>query len=174
MLQCSACFARDLLLSDRLSRGTSYAQPSIIGPLIAVHDQVGLVLAQMGSALPPSVPKDTFMRSDRWWQAISVSSELVVRRLLSLLGIETDPRFQSLADRIDSRQKVDETVAHWASDRAQEQILRELAGADIASAPVCTVRGPSNPACELGRWRPEDRGNIGSLCSPLSRVIRAP
>jgi crotonobetainyl-CoA:carnitine CoA-transferase CaiB-like acyl-CoA transferase len=95
---------------------------------------------RLGSGIPYSVPRGTYKTADNRWVAISTSAESVAHRLLELLGLGNDPRFQTFASRAEHRDELDAAVAHWIGARRYDEVMRAFEDAHAAIAPVYTMR----------------------------------
>jgi crotonobetainyl-CoA:carnitine CoA-transferase CaiB-like acyl-CoA transferase len=95
---------------------------------------------RLGSGIPYSVPRGTYKTADNKWVAISTSAESVAHRVLELLGLETDPRFQTFASRAAHREELDEAVAAWIGARPEAEVLAAFEAAQAAIAPVYSMR----------------------------------
>ena len=62
---------------------------------------------RLGSGIPYSVPRGTYQCADGHWVAVSTSAESVAKRVLELVGVGHDPRFESFASRAEHREELD-------------------------------------------------------------------
>jgi crotonobetainyl-CoA:carnitine CoA-transferase CaiB-like acyl-CoA transferase len=95
---------------------------------------------RLGSGIPYSVPRGTYKTADNKWVAISTSAESVAHRVLELLGLGDDPRFQTFADRAAHRDALDAAVAQWIGERPEVDVLAAFEAAEAAIAPVYSMR----------------------------------
>ena len=95
---------------------------------------------RLGSGIPYSVPRGTYKTADNKWVAISTSAESVAHRVLELLGLGDDPRFQTFADRAAHRDALDAAVAQWIGERPEVDVLAAFESAEAAIAPVYSMR----------------------------------
>jgi crotonobetainyl-CoA:carnitine CoA-transferase CaiB-like acyl-CoA transferase len=95
---------------------------------------------RLGSGIPYSVPRGTYKTADNKWVAISTSAESVAHRVLELLGIGGDPRFQTFASRASHREELDAAVAAWIGARPEAEVLAGFEEAQAAIAPVYSMR----------------------------------
>jgi crotonobetainyl-CoA:carnitine CoA-transferase CaiB-like acyl-CoA transferase len=95
---------------------------------------------RLGSGIPYSVPRGTYRCADGHWVAVSTSAESVAKRVLDLLGVAHDARFESFASRAAHREELDEVVATWIGARSQAEVLAAFEAAQAAIAPVYTMR----------------------------------
>jgi len=112
-----------------------------MGPLVSAFAHLGYLQPRLGSGIPYSVPRGTYLCRDGRWVAISSSADSVARRVLALIGHEDDSRFVTFADRLEHRDELEEIMAAWVSDRDREDVLREFERTDAAVAPVLDMAG---------------------------------
>ncbi|MEZ5179774.1 MAG: CoA transferase [Acidimicrobiales bacterium] len=110
-----------------------------MGPLMSLWALRAELQPRLGSGIPYSVPRGTYRCADGRWVAISTSAESVAVRVLELVGLGDDPRFEGFAGRIAHRDEVDATVAAWCAARPLATVLAEFEAAQAAAAPVYTM-----------------------------------
>ncbi len=111
----------------------------LMGPLMSLWELRGELQPRLGSGIPYSVPRGTYRCADGGWVAISTSAESVAVRVLDLVGLGGDARFEGFAGRIEHRDEVDATVAAWCAARPLATVLAEFEAAQAAAAPVYTM-----------------------------------
>ena len=111
----------------------------IMGPLISAWHTEGYLQPRLGSGIAYSVPRGTYQASDGGWIAISTSSDSVAQRVMEIIGVADDERFQTFDGRIQNREKVDKLMAEWGSQRTLTQALEAFETAEAAAAPVLDV-----------------------------------
>jgi crotonobetainyl-CoA:carnitine CoA-transferase CaiB-like acyl-CoA transferase len=111
----------------------------LMGPLIAAFVDQGYLQPRLGSGIPYSVPRGTYLSADGRWVAISATAQPVARRVLELLGVEDDPRFQDQRSRIANRRVMDDLMQQWIGARSSAEVLAEFERIDAAAALVYTV-----------------------------------
>src|SRR3954451_13297227 len=94
---------------------------------------------RLGSGIPYSVPRGTYRSADGHWVAISTSAESVAHRVLTLLGVEGDPRFTTFESRAQHRDELDAVVSAWVGARSASDVLAAFQDAEAAIAPVYTM-----------------------------------
>ena len=95
---------------------------------------------RLGSGIPYSVPRGTYQCADGHWVAVSTSAESVAKRVLELVGVGHDPRFETFASRAEHREELDRVVGAWIGARPQAEVLAAFEAAQAAIAPVYTMR----------------------------------
>ncbi len=111
----------------------------MMGPLIGAYRMFGYQQQRMGSSLPYTVPRGTFLTGDGHWVAISTSAESVAQRVLTLIGLGDDERFASFDGRVQHRDAIDACLTAWISARTQAEVLAAFEEAHAAIAPVLTI-----------------------------------
>jgi crotonobetainyl-CoA:carnitine CoA-transferase CaiB-like acyl-CoA transferase len=106
-------------------------------PSAAAH--LGYEQPRLGSGIPYSVPRGTYQCADGRWVAISTSAESVAHRVLSLLGVEGDPRFATFESRAAHRDELDAIVQTWVGARPSNEVMDAFERAEAAIAPVYTM-----------------------------------
>ena len=111
----------------------------MMGPLMSLWELRGELQPRLGSGIPYSVPRGTYRCADGGWVAISTSAESVAVRVLDLVGLGGDPRFEGFAGRVGHRDEIDARGAEWCAARALASVLAEFEAAHAAAAPVYTM-----------------------------------
>ena len=111
----------------------------LMGPLMSAYLLTGYLQPRAGSAIPYSVPRGTFRCRDGTWVAISTSADSVAARVMTLLGLDHDPRFNTFAGRVEHRDELDAAVAAWIGARPVQDVLAAFEAAEAAIAPVMTM-----------------------------------
>ena len=144
----------------------------IMGPLISAWHTEGYLQPRLGSGIAYSVPRGTYQASDGGWIAISTSSDSVAQRVMEIIGVADDERFQTFDGRIQNREKVDKLMAEWVSQRTLTQALEAFETAEAAAAPVLDVgQLSSDPHVASRGALVEDNGLVmQGLVASLSRT----
>ena len=111
----------------------------VMGPLISAWHTEGYLQPRLGSGIAYSVPRGTYQASDGEWIAVSTSSDSVASRVMELIGVADDERFQTFEGRISNREEVDRLMAEWISQRTLSEALEAFDAAEAAAAPVLNV-----------------------------------
>jgi crotonobetainyl-CoA:carnitine CoA-transferase CaiB-like acyl-CoA transferase len=111
----------------------------LMGPLISAYLLCGYLQPRAGSAIPYSVPRGTYRCRDGTWVAISSSAESVAARVMALLGVDHDRRFDTFAGRVEHREELDAVVAEWIGARSLDEVMAAFSAAEAAIAPVMTM-----------------------------------
>ncbi|HSB87997.1 MAG TPA: CoA transferase [Ilumatobacteraceae bacterium] len=111
----------------------------LMGPLISLYELTGEMQQRLGSGLPYSVPRGTYRCRDGAWVGLSTSSDSVARRVMKLLGVGDDPRFDTFAGRMANREALEAVTAAWCADRTQTEVLDAFTAAEAAIGPVMSM-----------------------------------
>ncbi len=111
----------------------------LMGPLAAAHRSEGFEQGRMGSNLPYSVPRGTYRTSDGRWIAVSASADSVAVRVMELLGLDGDDRFDSFDGRVDHRDIIESRMIDFVAARTVDEVLTAFEEANAAAAPVLSV-----------------------------------
>lgn len=111
----------------------------LMGPLIPAGAHLNYQQPRLGSGLPWTVPRGTYQCSDGRWIALSASADTVAARLLDVMGLGRDERYQTFAQRMTNRASLEEYVTKWVGARSSTEALKLLADVDAAVAPVYTM-----------------------------------
>jgi crotonobetainyl-CoA:carnitine CoA-transferase CaiB-like acyl-CoA transferase len=111
----------------------------IMGPLPAAWAQLGYLQPRLGSGLPFTVPRGTYRCADGVWVALSASAESVAGRVLGLLGLGGDSRFQTFQGRFENREALEEHTRTWIAGRESSDVITRFEQVDAAITPVYTM-----------------------------------
>jgi len=111
----------------------------IMGPLISAWHTERYLQPRLGSGIAYSVPRGTYQASDGGWIAVSTSSDAIAQRVMKLIGVADDERFQTFDGRIANREEVDRLMAEWIGKRTLSEALESFESAEAAAAPVLNV-----------------------------------
>jgi crotonobetainyl-CoA:carnitine CoA-transferase CaiB-like acyl-CoA transferase len=110
-----------------------------MGPLVSLFGVTGQEQPRLGSGIPYSVPRGTYLTADGKWVAISTSAESVAGRVMELIGLDGDERFTGFAGRVAHREEIDAVMAAWVAERELDEVLRIFEEAHAAAAPVYSM-----------------------------------
>ena len=144
----------------------------IMGPLISAWHTEGYLQPRLGSGIAYSVPRGTYQASDGGWIAVSTSSDALARRVMELIGVGDDERFQTFDGRIANREEVDRLMAEWVRQRTLSEALESFEAAEAAAAPVLDVGELSSDhhVAERGSLIEVDGIVMQSLIAQLSKT----
>lgn len=111
----------------------------LMGPLISLYELTGEMQQRLGSGLPYSVPRGTYRCKDAAWVGLSTSSDSVARRVMKLLGVGDDPRFETFSGRTANREALEAVTAAWCAERTQAEVIDAFTAAEAAIGPVMSM-----------------------------------
>ena len=144
----------------------------VMGPLVSAWHTEGYLQPRLGSGIAYSVPRGTYQASDGGWIAVSTSSDSVAQRVMELIGVANDERFQTFDGRIANRDEVDNLMAQWVKQRTTIEALESFEAAQAAAAPVMDVGQISSDPhiAERGALIKVDGLIMQALIAQLSRT----
>lgn len=144
----------------------------VMGPLVSAWHTEGYLQPRLGSGIAYSVPRGTYQASDGGWIAVSTSSDSVAQRVMELIGVADDERFQTFDGRIANRDEVDNLMAQWVKQRTTTEALESFEAAQAAAAPVMDVGQISSDPhiAERGALIKVDGLIMQALIAQLSRT----
>jgi crotonobetainyl-CoA:carnitine CoA-transferase CaiB-like acyl-CoA transferase len=107
-----------------------------MGPLIGLYRLSGEQQERLGSGLPYSVPRGTYLCADGQWVGLSTSSDSVGVRVAQLLGVGDDPRFATFAGRSAHREELESIMRDWCANHTRADAIAEFGAAHAAIGPV--------------------------------------
>jgi formyl-CoA transferase len=123
-----------------------YIDTSIVEPLFAIMGEYTVdysvknyVHERKGNRSPHTAPRNTYQTKDDRWVAISGSAESIAQRVLHIVGGEemaNDPRFQTMKDRLEHVEELDERIQAWMGERTRDEVIDVFEEHDAAAAPV--------------------------------------
>jgi crotonobetainyl-CoA:carnitine CoA-transferase CaiB-like acyl-CoA transferase len=107
---------------------------NVLGNLIAIGEEP----ARHGNAHPNIVPYEVFVCADGHL-AIAVGNDQQFARLVSALGLPSDERFATNAERLEHRAELIPILAGAIADRRRDELVAALIEADVPAGPVNRV-----------------------------------
>ena len=107
-----------------------------MGPLPGAYATSGYLQPRLGSGIPYSVPRGTWVCADGHWVAVSTSAASVAERVMELIGFGDRTDLQTFNGRIAARDEIDARMAEFCSARTLEAVLAAFDQAQAAAAPV--------------------------------------
>ncbi|MFZ9231042.1 MAG: CaiB/BaiF CoA transferase family protein [Ilumatobacteraceae bacterium] len=108
----------------------------VMGPVASLFALTGELQPRLGSGLPYTVPRGTYQCADGSWVGISASSDSVAMRVMGILGVADDPRFQSFDGRTANRDEIEAAMRRYCSTRTRDEVISEFEKAEAAIGPV--------------------------------------
>ncbi|MVA98356.1 CoA transferase [Nitratireductor sp. CAU 1489] len=101
----------------------------IIESVVVRYDQTGRGKPLLGNQMEEDVPRNVYATADGGAIAISCGSQGIYEGLANAMGrpdLVTDPRFLSMALRVENREVIDSEVAAWVATQATDAVLDKL------------------------------------------------
>jgi crotonobetainyl-CoA:carnitine CoA-transferase CaiB-like acyl-CoA transferase len=101
----------------------------IIESVVVRFDQTGLRKPRLGNQMEEDVPRNVYATADGGYIAISCGSERIFENLLMAMDrmdLRADPRFTSMAARVENRGAIDDVVAAWMRQQTTADALLQL------------------------------------------------
>ena len=111
----------------------------IMGPVIGAYRQSGYLQPRLGSGIPYTVPRGTYLCSDGEWVTVSTSADSVAARVMTLIGAGDDERFRTFSGRVEHRDELEARMAAWVAERTRAEVIDEFGRAEAAIAPVLSM-----------------------------------
>ena len=111
----------------------------IMGPVASLFALTGELQPRLGSGLPYTVPRGTYLCADGLWVGISTSSDSVAQRVMSLLGVGDDQRFKSFDGRAAHRDELETLMREWCAQRTRAEVVQLFEAAEAAIGPVMNM-----------------------------------
>lgn len=114
---------------------------SLLEGALPEYASCGLVRQPSGSAMPTSVPSDTYRARDGWL-VIAGNSDAIYRRLCDIIGrpdMAQDPRLTTNAGRLAHRAEVDAAIAAWVETMSAAEAERVLNAASVPATRAFTI-----------------------------------
>ncbi len=108
----------------------------MMGPLVSLYGLTGEQQPRLGAGLPYTVPRGTYRCSDGRWIAVSTSSDSVAARVMTVLGVGDDTRFDTFEGRTAHRLELEDIMTSWCARRTQVEVLAAFTEAEAAIGPV--------------------------------------
>lgn len=108
----------------------------MMGPLASLYAVTGEQQPRLGAGLPYTVPRGTYRCADGRWVAVSSSSDTVAARVMDVLGVGDDRRFDTFAGRTEHRDELEQIMVDWCRGRTQADVMAAFTAAEAAIGPV--------------------------------------
>jgi formyl-CoA transferase len=115
----------------------------VLGDHVIEYDRKEIDHRRSGNRSTRTAPRNTYRTKDDRWVAISGSSQSIADRILRIVGGEdlaTDPRFETMEDRLEHVEELDRIIADWMAERTREEIVERFEEHEAAIGPVYNMR----------------------------------
>jgi crotonobetainyl-CoA:carnitine CoA-transferase CaiB-like acyl-CoA transferase len=154
---------------------------SLVGPIAAVYDTLGVVPGRIGNRIVYSAPRGAFRTRDGRWVAISGTSQSVAGRILTAIGradLLEDPRFATNQARLANVDELDRVIEAWFAERDLDEVLAVMEEHHAAAAPILDAAGivadPHYLARETLQRLPDDELGSVLLAKPHPAFSETP
>ena len=114
----------------------------ILDNLASVYDKLGYVRERIGTGTTHLVPHNHYPTKDGQWVAIACTSDRIFQRLAKAMGREelaTDPRYQTVAKRVEQRDEVDGMVSAWTGSLDRSELVSLLDSEEVPVSPINSI-----------------------------------
>lgn len=111
----------------------------IVESVVVRFDQTGRLKPRLGNQMEEDVPRNVYATADGGHVAISCGSERIFENLLKAMGridLRADPRFASMAARVENRDAIDAVVAAWIGEQATADALAVLERNEVVAGRI--------------------------------------
>lgn len=125
----------DLSLYEAILRTIEY--------LVIEHDQLGAVRERGGNLSQYVAPSNVYRTRDGHWVSLTTSTQTIWERFVRAIDradLLDDPRTRRPEDRLGVRAMLDALVQEWVGIRTLDEVNTILGPADVAYAPVNSIR----------------------------------
>lgn len=108
---------------------------------VIVCDQLGIVPRRCGNRLPiaPAAVINTYQSSEGEWITVTSATQRSVLNVVRLLGLPEE-RFATVQEQREGSDELDEALRHWVGQRTTEEVLSELAEAEVVASRILSVK----------------------------------
>ncbi len=142
----SALWQRDRVGGDKRARSLDVALTesvlSMMEGMLPEYGVLGTVKEPTGSRIATAAPTSAYAASDGKWVLIAANSEPLFGRLSKTMdqpGLAEDPRFTGNQARVENVEELDKIIGAWTATFTADDLLAQLADADIPSSLVYTA-----------------------------------
>lgn len=98
----------------------------LLGDHVIEYGQKSTDHKRSGNRSSRTAPRNTYQTKDDRWVAISGSSQSIADRILRIVGGEelaSDPRFQTMEDRLEHVEELDAIIQDWMREHTRDQVV---------------------------------------------------
>ena len=114
----------------------------VLGPQPLEYDQLGLVQARTGNAIPFAAPRNTYRCKDGRYVVLSASAENIFKRIMRAVGREDladDPRMTTQAGRVENIAELDDAIQGWIGKHTLDETIAHFEQHEGALGPIYDV-----------------------------------
>ncbi len=136
-----ACYARDVGGAPGQLVDVSMFEPvlGLLGLTVAAWDGESEPPRRTGSRVQGGVPRNVYQTSDGRWIVLSGTTDAQVKRVLQVIGADTEAtrqRYGTSAARLAVADELDELVADWIRTRPRADVVSAFQQARVPVSPV--------------------------------------
>ena len=136
-----ACYARDVGGAPGQLVDVSMFEPvlGLLGLTVAAWDAPSEPPTRTGSRVHGGVPRNVYETSDGRWIVLSGTTDAEVRRVLQVIGADTESareRYGTSAARLAVADELDALVADWIRERPRPEVIEAFRQARVPVSPV--------------------------------------
>lgn len=143
----------------------------IIESVVLRYDQTGNKKPRLGNQMEEDVPRNVYPTRDNGFVAISCGSQRIFENLMTAMerpDLRDDPRFLTMALRVQHRDAIDHEVAQWIAQRRQQEVIDICDRNGVVSGPIMDI------AQVLGDTHFAAREAIASIFDDKLGALRMP
>jgi formyl-CoA transferase len=110
--------------------------------LLPEYSAFGAIRQAAGSALPGIAPSNAYRCADDAYALIAGNGDSIFKRLMLAIGrndLSTDPALSNNAGRVLRIAEIDEAIGQWTAQLPCEEVLTQLAKAEVPSGKIYSV-----------------------------------
>jgi crotonobetainyl-CoA:carnitine CoA-transferase CaiB-like acyl-CoA transferase len=142
---------------------------ALMGAMVIDYDQLNYIASRHGNRSNWSVPRNSYLTSDKRWVAVSSAANSVARRLFRAIGrddLADDPDLATNPQRVKRIEECDTAIAQWVSERTQAEVLKVFLEAEVVAGPICDVEQIFEDPHVI------ERGTLTELDDPVLGKVR--
>jgi formyl-CoA transferase len=111
----------------------------VLGDHVIEYGEKNIDHKRSGNRSSRTAPRNTYRSKDGRWVAISGSSPSIADRILRIVGgdeLAENPKFESMEDRLENVDELDDIIADWMREHTREEIVDIFEEHEAAIGPV--------------------------------------
>lgn len=109
----------------------------------AAYDKLGVIRERSGSRHASVAPSGNFRTKDEQWVVIIPAGDAIFGRLMRAIGREdlsSDPRFDSMGQRLENAPEIQAIVASWVGQHTLEEVCSILTQAEVPVSKLYNIQ----------------------------------
>jgi crotonobetainyl-CoA:carnitine CoA-transferase CaiB-like acyl-CoA transferase len=127
---------------------------SLMEGMLPEHGLFGWVRQPAGAAIPTAAPTNTYPCADGKWLCVAGNSDLIFRRLMTVIGREdlsADPRMATNGGRCEHAEELDAAIAAWTRTLPAAEAEAALEAAEVPCSRLYDIADCANDPHFLAR-----------------------